>query len=162
MKKILPGIFCLSFVALLMGGCKVKDKNPETKNTIASPKQNKAWLLAGDEYKAWAVESFTVNGLDQLKDMKACQLDNVDVYFRNLSLESHEGASRCHDNDPDIFSRGKWSFNADSSAIEIKLGSNLLQLDIVELTKNRFHYRSEVKSQITEAVLVATDYKPAN
>ncbi|NTW25583.1 MAG: hypothetical protein HGA37_12870, partial [Lentimicrobium sp.] len=143
-------------------GCKIKDKNQESNPKLSDEKESIAWLLAADDFKGWAVESFSVNGEDQLKSMKPCQLDNIDFYYRNQIYESREGKSRCDDTDPEIRSRGKWTLSADSTAIEVKLGSKPYSLQIVSLTKNRLHYRSEVNNQITEVVLVATEDKPVN
>jgi len=152
----------LAFFLLLIAGCKVKDKIQETAVISADKKESIDWLLAGDDFKAWTVESFSINGEDKLKDMKPCQLDNVDCYYRNQIYESREGNSRCNESDPELISRGKWTLNADSTAIDVKLGSRIHTLQIISLTKNKLHYRSSVNKQTTEAVLVATDYMPVN
>lgn len=151
-----------AFFLLLIAGCKAKDKIQKTNVISADKKGSIDWLLAGDDFKAWAVESFSINGEDKLKDMKNCQLDNIDCYYRNQIYESLEGNSRCTETDPELISRGKWTLNADSTAIEVKLGSRMYTLQIINLTKNRLHYRSVVNKQTTEAVLVATDFIPVN
>lgn len=147
---------------LLVAGCKTKDSIQQANIEPAEHKERIDWLLAGDDFKVWAVESFSINGEDKLKDMMPCQLDNVDCYYRNQIYESREGNSRCNETDPELISRGKWTLNADSTAIEVKLGSRMLTLQIISLTKNRLHYRSVVNKQTTEAVLVAIDFMPVN
>lgn len=150
----------ITLFLMLCAGCKIKEKNQESTIKRPDKRVSIAWLLASDDFKGWAVESLSVNGEDQLKSMKHCQLDNIDFYYRNQIYESREGKSRCVETDPEVRSRGKWTLNADSTAIEVKLGSKLHTLQIISLTKNRLQYRSAVNNQITEVVLVATEDKP--
>lgn len=161
MNRIITPLIYFVLSALVAFSCKVKDRNQESTADNSSKKQSVAWLLAGDEYKGWAIESFTVNGDDQLKSYEPCKLDNIDFYFRNLVFESNEGPTRCNTSDPDILRRGKWSLNSDSTTVEVKLGTDLFSLIIVELTENTFHYRSEIGKNITEAKLVSIGSGPA-
>lgn len=149
----------LIFSVMMSAGCRISSRNQDPATNHTDGKAGISWLLAGDAYKTWAIESFTVDGIDQLKTLEPCQLDNMDVYYRNLVYESVEGDSRCKTNDPDIRRYGKWSLNADSTAIEVKLGTDLFSLQIVEITEKKLHYRSTSNNQVTEAVLVASNYK---
>lgn len=151
-------ILSLAIPALLLCSCSVRNQNQESADTDLQQKKSIAWLLAGNSYKAWAIESFRVDGIDQLKGLAACELDNLDVYHRNFVFESVEGNQRCKSNDPEIRRRGKWSLNADSTAIEVKLGTDLVTLQIIELTEKKLHYRSTMNQRVTEAVLVAGEY----
>jgi len=159
MKSFGKFIFPLTLLVLMLTGCSVRNNKPESPEVIREKNTSISWLLAGDVCKAWAIESFTVDGIDQLKGLEACQLDNLDVYYRNLVYESIEGNTRCKNNDPEVRRHGKWSLNADSTAIEVKLGMDLLTLQIVEITDKKLHYRSTNNNHITEAVLVASNYK---
>jgi hypothetical protein len=161
MKRLTSPLIFFILSALLAFSCKVKDRKQESTANTNSKKQSVAWLLAGDESKGWAIQSFTVNGEDQLKSLEPCQLDNIDYYFRNLVFESKEGLARCNANDPDILRRGKWSLNTDSTTVEVKLGTDLFSLTIVELTEDTFHYRSEIGKNVTEARLVSAGSGPA-
>ena len=145
-------------IVLMVTGCKVKDRNQDSASDSAAKKQSIAWLLAGDEYKVWAIESFMVNGEDQLKGLEPCQLDNTDIYYRNQLFESTEGNTLCKPGDT-LLRRGKWSLNVDSTAIEVKLGTDLFSLQLVEINEKRLHYRSENGKQVTEAVLVVSSKK---
>lgn len=160
MKKASGLFVCISILAVITGSCKIKDRNTETVADTSARKMSMAWLLAGDNYKAWAIESFTVNKVDQLKDLESCQLDNLDLYYRNLVFESVEGDTRCKTTDSDLRGRGKWTLNADSTGIEIKLGQQFHSLQIIELTQTRFHYKADNDGQITEAVFRSVDYRP--
>lgn len=155
MKRISSTLIYFILIVLVALSCKVKDRNQESTADNSSKKQSVAWLLAGDESKGWAIQSFNVNGEDQLKSLEPCQLDNIDYYFRNQVFESNEGLSRCNTNDPDILRRGKWSLNSDSTVVEVKLGTDLFSLTIIELTEDTFHYRSEIDKNVTEAILVS-------
>lgn len=160
MIRLMRPMIYFAVMILLVSGCKVKVKNQDSGSDSTSKKQSISWLLAGDEYKAWAIESFTVNGEDQLKGLEPCKLDNIDFYYRNQSFESTEGNTLCKPGDPTILRRGKWSLNADSTAIEVKLGSDLFSLQLIEINEKKLHYRAETGKQVTEAVLVASDFKP--
>lgn len=153
--------FSISALMLVMVcGCTFAKLSKETKTGTAGPKKNKAWLLAGNDHKSWTIVSFSIDGADQLSDMKPCELDNVDVYSRNQVYETFEGESRCNPNDPELKSRGKWSFNADSSSIEIKLGSKLFSLQLLELSETILHYTSVTKNGTSDLVLKASAYDP--
>ena len=155
MIRITTLLIYFVLLALLAFSCKVKDRNQESTADNSSKKQSVAWLLAGDESKGWAIQSFTVNGEDQLKGFEPCRLDNIDFYFRNQVFESNEGLTRCNTNDPAILRRGKWSLNSDSITVEVKMGTDLFSLIIVELTEDTFHYRSEIGNNVTEAKLIS-------
>ncbi|MBK6962432.1 MAG: hypothetical protein IPH20_00505 [Bacteroidales bacterium] len=159
MLRLMRQTIYLAAIVLIMSGCKIKVKNQDSASDSTSKKQSIAWLLAGDEYKAWAIESFMVNGEDQLKGLEPCQLDNIDFYYRNQVFESTEGNTLCKPGDPAILRRGKWSLNADSTAIEVKLGTDLFSLQLVEINEKRLHYRAETGKQVTEAVLVVSSKK---
>lgn len=161
MNRINTPLIYFVLSALVAFSCKVKDRNQESTADKSSKKKSVAWLLAGDESKGWAIQSFKVNGEDQLKSYEPCQLDNIDFYFRNQVFESNEGLTRCNANDPDILRRGKWSLNTDSTTVEVKLGTDLFSLTIVELTEDTFHYRSEIGKNVTEARLVSAGAGPA-
>lgn len=162
MKRIISPLIYITLLALVAFSCKVKNRNQETTADNNSKKQSVAWLLAGDDSRGWAIQSFTVNGDDQLKSLEPCQLDNIDFYFRNQVFESNEGLTRCNKNDPDILRRGKWSLNSDSTAVEVKLGTDLFSLTIVELTEDMFHYRAEIDKNVTEAILISVGSGSAN
>lgn len=159
MIRLMRPMIYFAVMILLVSGCKVKVKNQDSGSDSTSKKQSISWLLAGDEYKAWAIESFTVNGEDQLKGLEPCKLDNIDFYYRNQSFESTEGNTLCKPGDPTILRRGKWSLNADSTAIEVKLGSDLFSLQLVEINEKKLHYRAETGKQVTEVVLVVSSIK---
>jgi hypothetical protein len=159
MKSTNAVIFTLFFSVVILAGCTVRNNKQEPQDLKTEKKTDIAWLLAGDVSKAWAIESFTVDGIDQLQGLAACELDNLDVYYRNLVYESIEGKLRCKTSDPEVRRHGKWSLNADSTAIDVKLGMDLFTLQIVEITEKKLHYRSNDNNRVTEAVLVASDYQ---
>jgi len=161
MNKAIKILIFIASLAIITGSCKVKVNNQESA-PVNIKTHSILWLLAGDSYKAWTVELFTVNGLDQLKEMKPCQQDNLDLYYRNLVYESVEGNTKCEKTDPDLRQRGKWSMNSDSTTVELKLGRQLFTIQIVELTETRFHYKVDLNGQITEAVLKSADYQPVD
>ncbi|KAF0197304.1 MAG: hypothetical protein FD166_1946 [Bacteroidetes bacterium] len=159
MKSISSIIIPLAILVIIVAGCSIRNNKQESQEPKTEKKSGVSWLLAGDVSKVWAIESFTVDGIDQLKGLETCQLDNLDVYCRNLVYESIEGNTRCKTNDPEIRRHGKWSLNADSTAIEVKLGTDLFSLQIIEISEKKLHYRSNDNNHVTEAVLVASDYK---
>ncbi len=156
MKRSLTlAISALILLSATLLSCKVNNKSAEIPADSTVSRKSISRLLAGDVSKAWAIKSFHVDGEDQLKGLSPCELDNTDHYFRNLVYEAREGKSRCNDSDPDIRQRGKWSLNADSTAVEVKMGTSLFTLEIINLNENEFHYRSVNNGKTTEAVLVA-------
>lgn len=154
LSRSITTLAVLTVIALL-SSCRVNNRQTESPAKDIGNTKSISQLLAGNISKSWAIRSFVVDGEDQLKGLKACELDNTDHYFRNLVYEAREGKSRCNDSDPEIRQHGKWTLNADSTAVEVKMGTSLFTLEIINLTENEFHYRSVNNGKTTEAVLTA-------
>lgn len=123
MKK-LNILIALSIVALSLSGCK----------KILVTQDNKAKLLTG---KNWKITAYTEDGIDKLNTTYGpCDLDNIQNFAQGGTYTVDEGATKCFDDDPQIYEKGKWELK-DGNLIFSEDGVGLqLQFKVVEIGKS--------------------------
>ncbi|MHA6250280.1 hypothetical protein ACXYMU_20265 [Pontibacter sp. CAU 1760] len=110
-------------------------------------------LLAGESEKEWL--DFYRSGLRGDGTVFAitipCYVDDLWVFRRDGTFEWNEGASKCNEADPYVYSSGNWRLSSDSKYIEF---SNVagdpsirksFKFEVVELTDEKLSVRIPAK-----------------
>lgn len=156
MKKY---IFLIAVIFLFAQSCK-KDTD------IIAPVNIVSKLLAGDSAKTWIDFYRTgIKGDSSEYVIKAsCFTDDNWVFKTSGYFEWNEGASKCKDSDPYIFTTGSWTLSADNKYIEcnnIQLNADLkskFKFEIIEITSDKLSLKIASKDLYVSTTAIEEDH----
>ena len=90
-----------------------------------TPPKTKTELLTASGWKATSLTvspaiDFDMDGTpdsDLMQFVDACSKDDVTTFKADKTYTEDEGATKCNAGDPQVFTNGTWTFNADETAV---------------------------------------------
>ncbi|WP_428664480.1 hypothetical protein [Runella sp.] len=142
----MKNISALVIMLMLVFGLTQCNKNKEEDPTPA-PGVTKTELLAGTSSRNWVLISSKIDGKEIFNQSLVCTRDDITVYRTNKSYEINEGETKCRSQDPQIYEKGTWAFNAGETELII---NNEQRYTILEL--NNVTLRLSIKTLFGETV----------
>jgi hypothetical protein len=85
-----------------------------------------------------------------LTNAAQCQKDDITVFKANMTYEENEGATKCDNDDPQVFDEGTWSFKDN----ETKIVKDGIEITITQLDNTTLQVVAPVpgSSTITQRI----------
>lgn len=158
MKKYIIFSGIVSVIIFLAPGCK--------KDTPVIPPVNAiARFLASDTAKTWI--DFYRSGIKSDSShyviKKPCFTDDNWIFKAGGDFEMNEGASKCKDTDPYVFTTGNWKLSADNKFLEFSnvIGAGLksgFKYEIIEITDDKLSLKIASKDMYVSTTAIEEDH----
>lgn len=103
-------------------------------NTIPEPTFEKSKLITGSDNKRWELTKELLGTTDITSKYRACELDNFHVFYVPSAYYIDAGFEKCSpDPEPDVL-RGSYTFNSDTTAMDIVFPDTSYTAKIKSLT----------------------------
>lgn len=145
MKQIAWSLIVFVFFSAACG-----DEEPEPNPIDNTTKKSR--LLTSSDFKRWKMVKETLGGVDVTQGYPICELDNFHVFhIAGTSYVIDAGDSYCPEpNKEPAEKRGSYSFNADTTALDISFNDTTFTAKLMELTESRLVWQVETNQGVYE------------
>jgi hypothetical protein len=127
MRKI-TFLFTLIVIVFFISGCKKDEKNIDERIVLLTAKN-------------WKMSAFTIDGVNSFNEYyDECETDNIETFELNGNYIVHEGATKCFDDDNDVYEEGKWELKGNEITFTLGGSSLAIKCTLLELTSNTLKY----------------------
>jgi hypothetical protein len=127
MRKI-TFIFTMILTVLFISGCKKEENKIDERIALLTAKN-------------WKMTAFTIDGVNSLNEYyDECEIDNIEAFESNGNYIVHEGATKCFEDDNDIYEEGKWELKGNEITLSLTGSSLALKCTLLEISSTTLKY----------------------
>ena len=141
--------FLILLVLALPCSCVYKQDEKAFTTQISDPKSLKHQLIGTWRVQSKLIDSANQGGgattLNLLKEMRPCDVDDVEILESNGYWHTQEGSTSCQQREPTELAHGDWSITDEKKLTIMFNDGETITYELTELAKNTFTRLSSIK-----------------